>query len=370
MNLFVASELKWPERGLTVRQDTTFPDEPRTRLRLTLAQPRQFAAARPAPGVGRRGRLPRHASTASRGRRDRRRRPTSRSIATGATAIGSRSSCRCGRDSSGCPTARTTPRSCTARSCSRRKTGTERLDGLIAGPGRMAHTSRRGRTCRSTPRRCWSATSTTLAARVEPVPGRPLTFRAPDAIRPAQRPRPRAGAVLPRPRQPLHDLLARRDAGGLRARRLRAARDASARGCGSRRGRSIASSPASSRARSTTASAATARPPASRTGVPSATPTGSFGYDLKRGDGARAAAAARHLSRQRARPPVRDPRGRSAGGDRRRSTAASRIGSPTSTYPIPADVVAADADGVLAIRFVAEAGSRAGAVYDVRLVRP
>ena len=43
VNLFVASELTWPERGLTVRQDTTFPDEPRTRLRLALAQPRQFA---------------------------------------------------------------------------------------------------------------------------------------------------------------------------------------------------------------------------------------------------------------------------------------------------------------------------------------
>ena len=43
VNLFVASELKWPERGLTLRQETTFPDEPRTRLRLTLAQPRQFA---------------------------------------------------------------------------------------------------------------------------------------------------------------------------------------------------------------------------------------------------------------------------------------------------------------------------------------
>ena len=39
-------------------------------------------------------------------------------------------------------------------------------------------------------------------------------------------------------------------------------------------------------------------------------------------------------------------------------------------YPIPAEVVAADADGVLAIRFVAQAGSRAGAVYDVRLVKP
>ena len=39
-------------------------------------------------------------------------------------------------------------------------------------------------------------------------------------------------------------------------------------------------------------------------------------------------------------------------------------------YPIPPEVVAADADGMLAVRFVARTGSRAGAVYDVRLVRP
>jgi len=39
-------------------------------------------------------------------------------------------------------------------------------------------------------------------------------------------------------------------------------------------------------------------------------------------------------------------------------------------YAIPADIIAADADGVLAVRFVAEQGSRAGAVYDVRLARP
>jgi hypothetical protein len=32
--------------------------------------------------------------------------------------------------------------------------------------------------------------------------------------------------------------------------------------------------------------------------------------------------------------------------------------------------VAADADGVLDVRFVAESGSKAGGVYDVRLVRP
>ena len=32
MNLFIASELKWRERGLTLRQETRFPDEDRTRL--------------------------------------------------------------------------------------------------------------------------------------------------------------------------------------------------------------------------------------------------------------------------------------------------------------------------------------------------
>jgi hypothetical protein len=41
-----------------------------------------------------------------------------------------------------------------------------------------------------------------------------------------------------------------------------------------------------------------------------------------------------------------------------------------AAYAIPADVVAADADGVLTVRFVAALGSRAGGVYDVRLVRP
>ena len=41
-----------------------------------------------------------------------------------------------------------------------------------------------------------------------------------------------------------------------------------------------------------------------------------------------------------------------------------------ATYVVPADVIAADADGVLSVRFVAEPESRAGAVYDIRLARP
>ena len=39
-------------------------------------------------------------------------------------------------------------------------------------------------------------------------------------------------------------------------------------------------------------------------------------------------------------------------------------------YPIPADIVDAAPGGVLTVRFVAHEGSRAGAVYDVRLLGP
>ncbi|HEY3280978.1 MAG TPA: beta-L-arabinofuranosidase domain-containing protein [Armatimonadota bacterium] len=39
VNLFIASELKWREKGLTLRQETRFPEEAATRLRLTCAEP-------------------------------------------------------------------------------------------------------------------------------------------------------------------------------------------------------------------------------------------------------------------------------------------------------------------------------------------
>ncbi|HSD65885.1 MAG TPA: beta-L-arabinofuranosidase domain-containing protein [Vicinamibacteria bacterium] len=43
VNLFLASELTWREKGLTVRQETRFPDEDRTRLVLRLEKPARFA---------------------------------------------------------------------------------------------------------------------------------------------------------------------------------------------------------------------------------------------------------------------------------------------------------------------------------------
>ena len=43
VNLFVASELSWPEKGLSVRQDTRFPDQDTTRLTFQCQQPVKLA---------------------------------------------------------------------------------------------------------------------------------------------------------------------------------------------------------------------------------------------------------------------------------------------------------------------------------------
>jgi DUF1680 family protein len=50
VNLFIASELSVPEAGLTLRQDTAFPDEERTRLTLKLAHPATFTLYLRHPG--------------------------------------------------------------------------------------------------------------------------------------------------------------------------------------------------------------------------------------------------------------------------------------------------------------------------------
>ena len=43
VNLYIASTLHWRERGLTLRQDTAFPEEPRSRLQLRLERPQTFS---------------------------------------------------------------------------------------------------------------------------------------------------------------------------------------------------------------------------------------------------------------------------------------------------------------------------------------
>ncbi|HTO04439.1 MAG TPA: beta-L-arabinofuranosidase domain-containing protein, partial [Opitutus sp.] len=42
VNLFIASSVEWRERGLSLRQDTHFPDTPSTRLTVTTAEPQRF----------------------------------------------------------------------------------------------------------------------------------------------------------------------------------------------------------------------------------------------------------------------------------------------------------------------------------------
>src|SRR5581483_4827592 len=43
VNLFIASELNWKEKGLTVRQETRFPEEDTTRLTVKTAKPLKLA---------------------------------------------------------------------------------------------------------------------------------------------------------------------------------------------------------------------------------------------------------------------------------------------------------------------------------------
>jgi uncharacterized protein len=50
VNLYIASELRWPEKGLTVRQDTKFPEEQGTRLTITAAKPVDLALNLRIPG--------------------------------------------------------------------------------------------------------------------------------------------------------------------------------------------------------------------------------------------------------------------------------------------------------------------------------
>ena len=50
VNLFIPSVLTWQGAGLTLRQDTAFPKEPRTRLTLTLTKPRKMTLSLRDPG--------------------------------------------------------------------------------------------------------------------------------------------------------------------------------------------------------------------------------------------------------------------------------------------------------------------------------
>ena len=63
VNLFIASELDWTEKGVKVRQETRFPEEPKTTLTIGAAKPVATRPPHPHPRMGRRA-IARSRSTA------------------------------------------------------------------------------------------------------------------------------------------------------------------------------------------------------------------------------------------------------------------------------------------------------------------
>ena len=154
VNLFIASELTWPEHGLTVRQETKFPTSRGRACRLVARPAAPVHAARAAPGWvaegafrvrinGRPGRRDRAVVL----RRDRR---------AGATATASRSTAHA--HASRAAARRLGLRRLHARPDPARGADRHGADRRPGGGRAGWRTRRPGPTCRSMPRRCWSAT--------------------------------------------------------------------------------------------------------------------------------------------------------------------------------------------------------------------
>jgi uncharacterized protein len=366
VNLFVASALTWQDHGVTLRQDTAFPDEPRTRLTLSLAAPRRFTLQVRHPGWvaadGFRVRIngtpwtapsaPSSYVAIARDWRDGDRVEIDLPMRTRLERL---------PDGSDYAAIMHGPILLAA------KTGTEDLDGLIAGPGRMAHTSPGPyEPLDDAPMLVGDAAS--LAARVEPVPGRPLTFRAPEAIRPAAA---RNLELVPFFR--VHDSrymiywrVATPQAYERVVSELRDEERARLRLEARTLDRVVPGEQQSEVDHGV-------RSEGSTTGVTYGRSfrdaSGSFGYDLKRGTSSGPLQLlVTYLANERGRRfeiRVDDRPVASVTLDGRQPDRFTDV-----AYRIPADIIAADADGVLSVRFVAQPGSRAGGVYDVRLVKP
>jgi DUF1680 family protein len=184
VNLFIASALRWPERGLELQQDTTFPDEPHTQLVLSLQQPQRFTlrirhpawVAADAFVIRINGQpWPERSTPASYAAIAREWRNGDRVEID----LPMRTTLERLPDGSDYVAILHGPIVLAAR------TGEEQLDGLIAGDGRMAHVSP-GPYLPLDSAPMLVGDVSTLADRIRPVSGRPMTFSASDAIRPAQ----------------------------------------------------------------------------------------------------------------------------------------------------------------------------------------
>ena len=183
VNLFIPSEVTWAAQGLSLRQETTFPHEPRSRLTLTLAKPRRFSLYLRYPGWVEKGALTLRINGRA-GRVDAT--PSSylaltREWQTGDTVdleLPMRTTTESLPDGSPAVAVLHGPIVLAARS------GTENLDGLLAGDGRMAHVSP-GPLLPLEGAPMLVGDPATFADHVRAVPGLPLTFTMADVIQPA-----------------------------------------------------------------------------------------------------------------------------------------------------------------------------------------
>ena len=183
VNLFLASELNWADRGLKLRQETNFPDESRTRLVLTLAKPQRLTLRVRHPGwvAGAMAILVNGQPTSITSE------PSSYADITREWRDGDRveidlpmhTAIERLPDGSDYVAVLHGPIVLAA------KTGTENLDGIIAGDSRMGHVA-------PGPYEPLDAAPmlvgnvATFAEHIMPVKGRPLTFTVRDLVRPAK----------------------------------------------------------------------------------------------------------------------------------------------------------------------------------------
>ncbi len=180
VNLFLASELDWRERGVRVRQETSFPDAPRTRLIVSTAKAQHFALSirHPSwcenPAVSING-TPFQSHTS----------PSSYIILSREWRDGDRIEIELPMrttlerlpDGSDYVAVLHGPIVLAA------KTGTENLDGLIAGDARMGHVAP-GPYLPLDQAPMLVGDFTTIAGQIKPVAGRPLTFTTGELIQP------------------------------------------------------------------------------------------------------------------------------------------------------------------------------------------
>jgi hypothetical protein len=182
VNLFIASELDWSERGVRVRQETAFPDEARTALVVATAKPQRFALRVRHPGWCERLTVTVNGEAfaaltapSSYLEIDREWRDGDRVE----IALPMRTTLERLPDGSAYAALLHGPVVLAA------KTGTEGLDGLVANDGRMAHVVL-GLYLPLDGAPMLVGDATKLAETLRPVAGRPLTFTARDLIKPQE----------------------------------------------------------------------------------------------------------------------------------------------------------------------------------------